>query len=180
MSRRVNVLALTTGESTRYIRGDDRGSSAGVPERDQIVLAARAARHEQVHRWVPLDILDVPSVASKDLFLSTLCERPNLRGRVVSDRGIVRCLARSCPCTASGCTDHAVRFFILGRKYLMIPDWSAGVMYANARIAISYAWSPEDSFQIERQYVPGRELPTRGTGRGPLASTRCDIGRVKN
>ena len=53
MSRRVNVLALTARESTRYIRGDGRGSSAGVPEHDQIVLAAR---HEQVHRWVPLDI----------------------------------------------------------------------------------------------------------------------------
>jgi hypothetical protein len=59
MSRRVNVLALTAGE--RYIRGDDRGSSARVLERDQIVLAAR---HEQDHRWVPLDILDVPSVSS--------------------------------------------------------------------------------------------------------------------
>ena len=69
MSRRDNMLALTAGESTRYIRGDDRGSSAGVPERDQIVLAAR---HEQGHRWLPLDVLDVPSVASKDPFLSTL------------------------------------------------------------------------------------------------------------
>jgi len=53
MSRRVNVLALTAREDTRYIRGNGRGSSAGVPEHDQIVLAAR---HEQVHRWVPLDI----------------------------------------------------------------------------------------------------------------------------
>jgi hypothetical protein len=69
MSRRVNVLALTARESTKYIRGDDHGSSARVPERDRIVLAAQ---HEQGHRWVPLDILDVPSVASKDPFLSTL------------------------------------------------------------------------------------------------------------
>ena len=68
MSRRVNVLALTARESTRYIQGDDRGSSAGVPERDQVDLAAQ---HEQVHRWVPLDILDVPSIASKDPFLLT-------------------------------------------------------------------------------------------------------------
>lgn len=53
-----------------------------VPERDQIVLAAG---HEQVHRRVPPDILDVPSVVSKDPFFSTLCERPNSRGRVVTD-----------------------------------------------------------------------------------------------
>ena len=70
------MLSLTAGESTRYIRGDDRGSGARVPERDQIDLAAR---HEQGHRWVPLDILDVSSVASKDPFLSTLYERPNSR-----------------------------------------------------------------------------------------------------
>jgi hypothetical protein len=97
------VLALTTGESTRYIRGDDRGSSAGVPERDQIVLAAR---HEQVYRWVPLDILDVLSVASKDPFLSTPCES-------VTDWGIVRRPARGCPRMASRSTDHAVRLVML-------------------------------------------------------------------
>ena len=66
---------------------------------------------------------------------------------------------------------------MLGWTYMTIPDWSAGAMYVRARIAISCAWSPEE---IERQYVPGRELPTRGTGQGPLASTRCDIRRVKN
>ncbi len=142
------MLALTAGESTRYIRGDDRGSSAGVPERDQIVLAAR---HEQGHRWVPLDILDVPSVSSKDPFLSTLYERPNSRVRVVTDREIVRRPARSCPRTASRCTDHAVRLFMLGWKYLMILDWSAGAMYGHAGITISCAWSPEDSFKVERQ-----------------------------
>jgi hypothetical protein len=171
MARLVNVLALTAGESTRYIRGDGRGSSAGVREHDQIVLAAR---HEQVHRWVPLDILDVPSVSSKDPFLLTHCERPNSRGRVVTDWGIVRRPARSCPRTASRCTDHAMRLFMLGWKYLMIPDWSAGTMYVRARIAISCAWNPEDSFQGERQYIPGHELPTRGTCQGPLASTSCD------
>ena len=53
MSRHDNMPALTARESTRYIQGDGRGSSAGVPEHDQIVLVAR---HEQVHRWVPLDI----------------------------------------------------------------------------------------------------------------------------
>jgi hypothetical protein len=148
MSRRVNMLSLTAGESTRYIRGDDRGSSASVPERDQIVLAAQ---HEQGHRWVSLDILDVPSVSSQDSFISTLYERPNSRVRVVSDWEIVRRPARSCPHTASRCTDHAVRLFMLGWKYLMILDWSGGAMYGRAGITISCAWSPEDSFQGERQ-----------------------------
>jgi len=69
---------------------------------------------------------------------------------------------------------------MLGWKYLTIPDWSAGVMYVRARTAISCAWSQEDSFQVGRQYVPARELPTRGTGQGPLASTRCDIMWVRN
>ena len=142
------MLALTAGESTRYIRGDDRGSSAGVPERDQFVLAAR---HGQGHRWVALDILDVPSVSSKDPFLSTLYERPNSRVRAVTDWEIVRRPARSCPHTASRRTDHAVRLFILGWKYLMILDRSAGAMYGRAGITISCASSPEDSFQVERQ-----------------------------
>ena len=148
MSRRVNMLCLTAGESTRYIRGDDRGSSAGVPERDQIVLAAQ---HEQGHRWVPLDILDVPSVASKDPFLSTLYERPNSRVRVVTDWEIIRRPAGSCPRTASRRTDHAVRLLMLGWKYLMILDWSAGAMYGRAGITISCAWSPEDGFRVPRQ-----------------------------
>ena len=56
-------------------------------------------------------------------------------------------------------------------------NWSAGAMYVRARIAISCAWSPEE---VERQYVPDLELPTRGTGQGALASTRCDMWRVKN
>jgi len=88
MSRPVNVLALTARESTRYIRGDDCGSSAGVLERDQIVLAAR---HEQVRRWLPLDILDVPSIASKYPLLSTLKDQTHeVESALIGESFVVR------------------------------------------------------------------------------------------
>jgi len=57
---------------------------------------------------VPLDALDVLSIASKDVLLrvSTLSPRMASRG------------AR-----------HTTRLFILGWKYLKIPDWSADERY---------------------------------------------------
>jgi hypothetical protein len=45
------------------------GPSAGIPELDEIVLAAR---HEKAHRRMPFNTLDVPSMASKDKFLPAL------------------------------------------------------------------------------------------------------------
>jgi hypothetical protein len=82
------VLALTARESTRYIRGDGRDSSAGVLERDQIVLAAR---HEQVRRWLPLDILDVPSIDSKYPLLSTLKDQTReVESALIGESFVVR------------------------------------------------------------------------------------------
>ncbi len=51
------MLALTAWESTRYIRGDDCGSSAGVPDRDQILFLlpdtsrAIVGCHSMSHRF---------------------------------------------------------------------------------------------------------------------------------
>jgi len=45
--------------------------------------------------------------------------------------------------TASRCAGHSVRLFLLGWKYLTIPDWSADAMWVplkvSARMAVSYA-----------------------------------------
>jgi hypothetical protein len=61
-------------ERVRYVHWQrhKRGSSLGIPELDQIVLAAR---HKEAHCWVPLDVFDVTSVAGKEALLSTLRER---------------------------------------------------------------------------------------------------------
>ena len=71
-------------QDTGYVQHCERGSSAGIPELDQIVLTPR---YEQAHRWVPLDALDVPSVAGKDPLLSTLRERPDPHHRVITGGG---------------------------------------------------------------------------------------------
>jgi len=71
-------------QDTGYVQHCERGSSAGIPELDQIVLAPQ---YEQAHRWVPLDELDVPSVAGKDALLTTLHERPDPHSRVMTGRG---------------------------------------------------------------------------------------------
>jgi len=84
-------------------------------------------------------------------------ERPNSRVRVVTDWEIVRRPAKSCPRTASRCTDHAVRLFMLGWKYLMTPDWSAGAMYGRAGITISCAWSPRIVFKLNSRIINGLE-----------------------
>jgi hypothetical protein len=47
-----------------------------------------AVRHEQAHRWVPLDALDTPPTASKDAFLGALRKGPDAHNtRVVAGRG---------------------------------------------------------------------------------------------
>ena len=80
MASRQWVFRITR-QNTGWVQRRERGSSAGIPELDQIVLTPR---YEKAHRWVSLDELDVPSVASKDALLSTLCERPDLHRRVVT------------------------------------------------------------------------------------------------
>jgi hypothetical protein len=50
---------------------------------------------------------------------------------------------------------------ILGDSGLIcMSDICIDVLEASARIPISFAWSLEDSFEVERQSVPGHELPT--------------------
>ena len=91
-------LLCGTRESTRYTQCRERGSSAGIPELDEIVLAAG---HEQAHRRMPLDALDVPSVTRKDAFLSTLGERPDAHGRVVAGCGEALVVGRETETTHS-------------------------------------------------------------------------------
>ena len=69
---------------TKCIQRRKRSPSAGIPELDEIVLAAR---HEKTHRRMPFNTLDVPSMASKDTFLATLRKGPNAHGRVVTGGG---------------------------------------------------------------------------------------------
>jgi len=73
-------------ERVRYVRWQrhGRGSSSGIPELDQISLAAR---HKEAHFWVPLDAFDVTSAAGKDALLSTLSERLDPNSRVITGRG---------------------------------------------------------------------------------------------
>jgi len=70
------MFALYRLERVRYVhlQRHERGSSSGIPDLDQIVLAAR---HKEAHCWVPLDAFDIPSVAGEDALLSTLHERPD-------------------------------------------------------------------------------------------------------
>jgi hypothetical protein len=56
-------------------------------ESQNLIRLSYAARHKEAHRWVPFDAFDVPTVAGKDLFLSTLREGPYAHGRVVTDSG---------------------------------------------------------------------------------------------
>jgi hypothetical protein len=48
---------------------------------DEIILAAR---YKQAHGWVPLDALDVPSVAGKNTLFPAFCNRPDAYSRVVA------------------------------------------------------------------------------------------------
>ncbi len=65
----------------KYLQRRKRGPSAWIPELDEIVLAAR---HQQTHRRVPFNTLDVPTMTSKDTFLAALRKGPNAHGRVVT------------------------------------------------------------------------------------------------
>ena len=67
-----------------YVQSRESSPSARIPEFDEIVLAAR---HEQAHRWVPFNALDVPSMASKDTLLAALRKGPDAHGRVVAGCG---------------------------------------------------------------------------------------------
>ena len=110
---------------TKCIQCRKRSPSAGIPELDEIVLAAR---HKKTYRRVPFNALDVPSMASKDTFLAALCKGPNAHGTVESSLAVAKLSPsgeKLSPRTASRCAGHAVRSFMLGWRYLTIPDWSA-------------------------------------------------------
>jgi hypothetical protein len=98
---------------------------------------------------VPLNPLDLPSVAGQKTYLLTLHEGSNAHTRQIeSSLAVAKCASpdkRLNPWTASY-ANHAVRSFVLGRKYLTIPDLSADAMWVptwlkvSARMAVSCAW----------------------------------------
>lgn len=79
--QRVSRVPMT---GTKCIQRRKRSPSAGIPELDEIVLAAR---HEKTHRRMPFNTLDVPSMTSKNTFFAALRKRPNAHGRVVTGGG---------------------------------------------------------------------------------------------
>jgi len=95
-----------------------RSPSAGIPELDEIVLAAR---HEKTHRRMPFNTLDVPSMAGKDTFLAAFRKgRDVYSGAVAGCGGATPSGKKLSPRTASRCAAHAVRLFILSWKYYQI------------------------------------------------------------
>ena len=80
----ISACPMHRWQSARYAQRRERNPSAGIPEIDEIFLAAR---HEQAHRWVPFIALDVPSMAGKDAFLAALRNGPCVHGRAVGGYG---------------------------------------------------------------------------------------------
>lgn len=162
----INASPLHQRQSMIYVQRREPGPSAGIPELDEIVLAAR---YKQAHRWVPLDALDVPSMAGKDALLAALRKGPNAHGSVITGSGEARVVWRK--------TESAYGFAMCGPRGEVVHvgleilddtglvcgrDVRAGVV--EGECADGGIVSLEDSLKIECQPVPCRELPTRGTG----------------
>lgn len=162
---------------TRYVQRCEPGSGAGIPELDEIIFAAR---DKQAHRWVPFDALDVPSVAGKNTLLTALRERPDAHGRVVTGCGEACVVWRETK-SAYG--------FAMGRPRrevvhvgLEILDDSRLVCRRNVRSGMVEGQCADgrivclqDCLKVERQPIPGCELPTRGTRQYP-ATFWCPLG----
>ena len=68
----------------KYIQRREPGSRSGSENLRRFVLAVR---DEQANRRMALEALDVPSVTRKEVFPSTLGERPDAHSRVVAGCG---------------------------------------------------------------------------------------------
>jgi len=105
----------TARKGERYVQRRVHGSISGIPKLDQIVLAAR---HKEIHHWVPFDAFDVPTWLVK-IRSSRLAAKDHMR-MVESSLAVTNCasLSEKLTCIASRCVGHAVRLFTLGWKYL--------------------------------------------------------------
>ena len=164
---------------TKYIQRRKRSPSAGIPELNEIVLAAR---HEKTHRRMPFNTLDVPSMAGKDTFLTALCKGPNAHGRVVTRGGEAVIVGRKTEsaygfamCGPRGEVVH-VRLEILDDSGLVCGR-DIGASMVEGECADGGIVGLQNCLEIERQTVPCCKLPTRGTGqyaatlRRPLKAT---------
>ena len=151
---------------TKCIQRCKRSPSAGIPELDEIVLAAR---HKKTHCRMPFNALDVPSMASEDTFLAALREGPNAHGRVVTGGGeavIVRRKTESAygfaMCRPRGQVVH-VRLEIFDNSGLVCGR-DIGASMVEGECADGGIVGLQYRLKIERQPVPCCKLPTRGTG----------------
>lgn len=159
----INACPLHHFRSTRYVQRRERSPSAWIPELDEIVLASR---HEQAHRWVPLNALDVPSMAGKDTFLSALRKGPNAHGRVITGCGKA-CVVRRKTESAYGFAMCSPRGEVVHVGLEILDDTglvcgrNVGASMVEGECADSSIVSLEDCLKVECQPVPCCELPTR-------------------
>ena len=118
---------------------------------------------------MPFDALDVPPVTRKDAFLSTLGERPDAHGRVVAGCGEALVVRRETETTHGFSMCGPCREVVhVGLEVLDDPrlvcgrDVGAGVV--EGQRADGGIVRLQDGFKVERQPVPSREFPARGTG----------------
>ena len=141
-------LLCKTRQRMKRVQHRERGSSAGIPELDQIFLLPDTRRrivtchstHLTSHPW-RVRIRSSPSRPSaKD---QTRAVESSLASLAVAN--LVPSGGALSPRMASRCVGHAVTSFMSGRKCLMIPDRTADATYASAwldvsvRIAVSCA-----------------------------------------
>src|SRR6266851_6741766 len=115
-----HVLCWCLGASCQYVSPvplervrDTYSVVCTVPFREsQSLIRLSLLPDTTLNRWVPFDAFDVPTVAGKDPFLSTLREGPE------SSLAVVNCasLNEKLTCIASRCVGHTVRLFTLGWK----------------------------------------------------------------
>ena len=150
----------------KCIQRRKRGPSAGIPELDEIVLAAR---HEKTHRRMPFNTLDIPSVASKDTFLTTLRKGPNAHGRVVAGRGETLVVWREAE-PANGLAMGRPRGEVVHVRLEILYDSGlvcgrdVGASMVEGQCSDGGIVGLQDRLEIERQPVPCCELPTCRTG----------------
>ena len=160
--------------ATKCIQRRKRSPSAGIPELDEIVLAAR---HEKTHRRMPFNTLDVPPMASKDTFLAALRKGPNAHGRVVTGSGKAVIIGRKTQ-SAYGFAMCGPRSEVIHVRLEILDDpglvcgRDIGPSMVEGECADGGIVRLQDCLEIERQPVPCCKLPTRGTGQYPATLWR--------
>jgi hypothetical protein len=126
---------------------------------------------------MPLNTLDVPSVACKNPFFPTLRERPNANGRVVAGRGEALVVWRETQSTygLSMCGPRSevvhVGLEILDDSRL-VRRCDVGARVVEGQRADGSIVGLEDRFKIERQPIPSCEFPTCGPSQDAAALWR--------